>query len=382
MSDSKGISLRTMSSTCIALILLALVCSALYEQYDGREWFMIDDQGNRTFYDLENRDRKAVYRSGSKLSDVYDSNLGFSYHTRETEFDSDRVVSHTFTSSSGVRRWEYDGSTVYWESLDPEGNPVVPEGDTAFRRETEFTDDSRTVRRVETSWYPSGKSFETFDESNESVSITYYDIDGEIIEQPVQEVSTPVDDSAQTPDPDPVGSDSVPMQVAVRNGYALVRSDTGNGAVVASLENGTVVQYLRESHMNSDGEIWMLVDCGEDGQGWISSGYAIFKNHISIDVLPDSEPDPLLPLPGSETYHPAVITGKSVRIRKGPGTGYDTLTALSKGDAPLWLGLSAFDEQGNTWYFVCCDDMQTGWVSSKLCEIQYDPRSLPEQLLS
>lgn len=195
--------------------------------------------------------------------------------------------------------------------------------------------------------------------------------------------AAPADDNTLSSDTDPLGLGSVQMQVAVQNnGYALVRSGTGNGSVITSLENGASVQYLRQSYMNPDGDIWLLVNCGEDRQGWISSAHARFKDHIWIDALPDSEPDPLLPIPASELYHPAVITGKSVRIRKGPSTGNDTLTTLSKGDAPLWLGLTASDEQDNIWYFVCCDDMQTGWVSSDLCEITYDPQPLPSGLFS
>ncbi len=57
-----------------------------------------------------------------------------------------------------------------------------------------------------------------------------------------------------------------------------------------------------------------------------------------------------------------------VYVRSGPGLGYKALTAIDTDETATYLGSTAVDERGVTWYKVFFDGT-TGWVSSRYSEL-------------
>ena len=78
------------------------------------------------------------------------------------------------------------------------------------------------------------------------------------------------------------------------------------------------------------------------------------------------------------------VTGGSVNVRSGPGTGYSVKTALSKGTIVQCTGKAAKDTRGNTWYQIKRNG-STGWVSAGYVTKSSAPGSSytgPEQSMS
>ncbi|MDR1815175.1 MAG: SH3 domain-containing protein, partial [Clostridiales Family XIII bacterium] len=60
-------------------------------------------------------------------------------------------------------------------------------------------------------------------------------------------------------------------------------------------------------------------------------------------------------------YSAVVSSDEGLRLRKGPGTDYDVLTLLSKGEKLSVLGISASSPD---WTYVRYDTYE-GWVASQ-----------------
>ena len=78
------------------------------------------------------------------------------------------------------------------------------------------------------------------------------------------------------------------------------------------------------------------------------------------------------------------ITGGSVNVRSGPGTGYSIKAALSKGTIVQCTGKASKDTGGNTWYQIKRNGT-TGWVSAGYAKKSSAPGSSysgPEENMS
>lgn len=56
------------------------------------------------------------------------------------------------------------------------------------------------------------------------------------------------------------------------------------------------------------------------------------------------------------------ITGNTLRVRTGPGTSYDVVTSLAKGDKVTKLGVEG------DWYRIQTSDGKTGYISSQYAQ--------------
>ncbi len=116
-----------------------------------------------------------------------------------------------------------------------------------------------------------------------------------------------------------------------------------------------------------------MIDLNKVGSEWTritvlrnnKSGY--IKN-IYILELPDApkpvDPDPSNP-PKTGTAQAGTVTGGGVNVRKGPGSGYAKVAALSSG-----AKLKIWGQSGN-WYFVTTASGKDGWISKTYVKPTY-----------
>lgn len=66
--------------------------------------------------------------------------------------------------------------------------------------------------------------------------------------------------------------------------------------------------------------------------------------------------------PSTNTSTTLTITGNTLRVRTGPGTNYEVVTSLAKGDKVTKLG------QDGEWYRIQTSDGKTGYISSQYAQ--------------
>lgn len=77
----------------------------------------------------------------------------------------------------------------------------------------------------------------------------------------------------------------------------------------------------------------------------------------------------ILMLVGCTSALAATVTATGdVYVRFGPGMDYGALTSIDEGEVASYLGATAVDERGVTWFKVFYDGC-TGWVSSRYSEL-------------
>jgi len=77
----------------------------------------------------------------------------------------------------------------------------------------------------------------------------------------------------------------------------------------------------------------------------------------------------ILMLVGCTSALAATVTATGdVYVRFGPGLDYSALTSIDEGEVASYLGSTAVDERGVTWFKVFYDGC-TGWVSSRYSEL-------------
>lgn len=64
----------------------------------------------------------------------------------------------------------------------------------------------------------------------------------------------------------------------------------------------------------------------------------------------------------SNTSTTLTITGNTLRVRTGPGTNYEVVTSLAKGDKVTKLGVEG------EWYRIQTSDGKTGYISSQYAQ--------------
>ena len=126
--------------------------------------------------------------------------------------------------------------------------------------------------------------------------------------------------------------------VWVRTGPSLSYAKLG------AIETGDTLEYRNESSVDDRGVTWYRVYYGTNDSAWISSRYSELTTYGSDATL-------------------VTATG-NCNVRAGAGTEYDSLATMWKTDTAYYLGASAKDSRGITWYKVNYGGV-TGWVSSK-----------------
>lgn len=138
-------------------------------------------------------------------------------------------------------------------------------------------------------------------------------------------------------------------------GDSYLRSGPGlNYAKLDVLEQGDMAEYLGQMSYDERGVGWynVLFD-GESG--WVSSRYT----RLETDDGWDWNADALW----------VRATGGRVYLRSGPGTEYDDVGAIVKGECLRYLDQTRYDESGAAWYKVQNYSYGEAWVSSVYTEL-------------
>lgn len=148
----------------------------------------------------------------------------------------------------------------------------------------------------------------------------------------------------------------------VATGDVNVRSGPGLGySILGTIRKGGTLDSDGTTSVDSRGVAWYRVYYGSNTYGWVSSVWATLYSGGSGSVVQ----------PGGATY---VRATASVNLRSGPGTGYDDIGTLAKGEQVRYLS-SSTDSRGNVWYQVQYYSYGTGWVSSVYSELVYGTSS-------
>jgi uncharacterized protein YraI len=117
-------------------------------------------------------------------------------------------------------------------------------------------------------------------------------------------------------------------------------------SVIKSVASGKKFTYLGISAYDAKGRLWHKISYNSSS-AWLYAGYT----KVTVD--------------GSAVSNAAYAkTTASVNLRKGAGTGSSKVTVAPKGTKLFYLGSSAKDGNGRTWYRVACA-YGPAWVSSK-----------------
>ncbi len=117
-----------------------------------------------------------------------------------------------------------------------------------------------------------------------------------------------------------------------------VRKGAGTGyGVVTTVKKGKIYPYTATKKVN--GVTWYKIKVSDSVSGWVSGKY------ISLVTFK------------------VKITGSTVSVRKGAGTGYGVLTSVKKGST---YTCTATKKVGSvTWYKIKVNSSVTGWISGK-----------------
>ncbi len=122
--------------------------------------------------------------------------------------------------------------------------------------------------------------------------------------------------------------------------------------VLASLEKGSTLKVLEVL----DG--WYRVST-EEKEGFVSAQYLVYTDLEGNTVSP-------------EEY--GMVTGSTVNVRKGPGTGYEKLSSLTSGTRVKIL------EKLDGWYKISKDDI-TGYMSADYVSLLNGDTSIGQQVV-
>lgn len=117
-----------------------------------------------------------------------------------------------------------------------------------------------------------------------------------------------------------------------------VRKGAGTGyGIITSVKKGKTYPYTATKKVN--GVTWYKIKVSNSVSGWVSGKY------ISL-----------------VTYK-VKVTGGTVNVRKGAGTGYGVLTSVKKGNT--YVCSASKKVNGVTWYKIKVSNSVTGWISGK-----------------
>ena len=141
---------------------------------------------------------------------------------------------------------------------------------------------------------------------------------------------------------------------------------------VSSLKNGDKVDIVDES-TDASGYVWYKIRVNKSEFGYVRSDL-ISKAGGSAAAAPAATTTTTSAASLPETAvtateeRPATITADSVNVRKGAGTGYDSVGKVTKGTTVTVTG-EATGTDNKTWYQIKFGNDRTGFVRSDLIEV-------------
>ena len=138
-----------------------------------------------------------------------------------------------------------------------------------------------------------------------------------------------------------------------------VRGGPGTGyGVIQQTVNGDRLPVLDKS-----GD-WVKVKLSSGASGWVA-GWLVAVEQTSTSPVSN------LPPAGQSSGGVAVVTGSSVNVRGGPGTGYDVMAQAGQGDR-----LSVLDKSGD-WVKIKLGSGSAGWIAGWLVSIEQSAPAKP-----
>ena len=128
---------------------------------------------------------------------------------------------------------------------------------------------------------------------------------------------------------------------------------------IVAVSEGRSYDYTGISKYDSRGVVWHRVEY-KNGYAWVSSRYSdVYSDWFKLD---------------DDVF---ILVKGSLNLRRGPGTGYGKITTVCYGEKLFYLGESAKDGSGNTWYKIS-SAYGEAWIISKYVEKKsytpvYDP---------
>ena len=170
------------------------------------------------------------------------------------------------------------------------------------------------------------------------------------------------------------GSFAYGTQVKVTGSSVNIRSGPSlSDRSLGTAHKGDLLTGTGSIRRDSRGVNWYSV-LFRGGNGWISSSYAQLTGKSSGSSSSGSSSSGGSYSGGSSSG--SHVSGSVVQavsgntyIRTGPGRSYKLLGTLHKGNSLPYLGQTASDERGVTWYKVSYNG-SAGWVSSKYTKVR------------
>lgn len=118
---------------------------------------------------------------------------------------------------------------------------------------------------------------------------------------------------------------------------------------VRGYEDGTVLASIRSEVSNWSGELPTSQEYLVNAVAVGSDTSYILRIEITGEVVPT--PEPLQ----------AEVNVDALNVRGGPGTAYDVITVIRRGESFLVTG----HNEDSTWLRICCFNGQPGWISTQ-----------------
>jgi uncharacterized protein YgiM (DUF1202 family) len=157
----------------------------------------------------------------------------------------------------------------------------------------------------------------------------------------------------------------------VKTSNVKVRSSASTTASqVSSLREGDTIDIVDEA-TDASGYVWYKIRVNKSEFGYVRSdlvskaGGASAAAPAANNTAAASLPETAVTATEEKT---ATITADSVNVRKGAGTGYDSVGKVTKGDTVTVTG-EATGTDNKTWYQVKFGNDRTGFVRSDLLEV-------------
>jgi N-acetylmuramoyl-L-alanine amidase len=109
---------------------------------------------------------------------------------------------------------------------------------------------------------------------------------------------------------------------------------------------------------------WVKVKLASGASGWVAGWLVAVEQ-------PSPAPASFLPSAGQSSGGTAVVSGSSVNVRGGPGTGYDVMAQANQGDR-----LTVLDKSGD-WVKIKLSSGSAGWIAGWLVSIEQPAPAKP-----
>ena len=171
--------------------------------------------------------------------------------------------------------------------------------------------------------------------------------------EPSESEAPPTDEPTEEPTEPPY----VAMGTVTTDNLNIRSSPVSDSAIIRQLSEGTRLSFIEIKTI--DGVNWGRIE-----EGWVNLNYVLLDGQTAPEATEPQETEPTATEPVEDDQAVAsgktgTITASELRIRKGAGTGYDSVGVYKKGDKVTII------ETKNGW-----GRTDKGWVSMKYVDLE------------